>query len=173
MDQQRHCCDLYQSVLCLFSSRFMVCGLTLRSSIPWVVVYTVRECSFTLLHGAVHFPQPHLLGDCLLSTVYSCLLCHRLVTLSTWGSISGLSILFHWPVLLAPGPYWFHYCSSVSTVQPEIEGARILGRCFSGRWEGGSGGRGHVCAYDWFMLMDGRNQYWFGFGGYFLFPYKF
>ena len=34
---------------------------------------------------------------------------------------------------------------------------------FSALWqprgEGGSGGRGHVYTYDWFMLMYGRNQH--------------
>ena len=28
-----------------------------------------------------------------------------------------------------------------------------------GKWEGGSGGRGHVYTYGWFMLMHGRNQH--------------
>lgn len=28
-----------------------------------------------------------------------------------------------------------------------------------GRWEGGSGGRGHMCASGWLMLMYGRNQH--------------
>ena len=29
----------------------------------------------------------------------------------------------------------------------------------SGRWEGGSSGRGHIYTYGWFMLMYGRNQH--------------
>ena len=29
---------------------------------------------------------------------------------------------------------------------------------WGGRWEGGLGGRGHIYAYGWFMLMYGKNQ---------------
>ena len=29
---------------------------------------------------------------------------------------------------------------------------------WGGRWEGGLGGRGHVCTYGWFLLMYDRKQ---------------
>ena len=33
------------------------------------------------------------------------------------------------------------------------------GMGWSGRWEGGSRGTGHMYIYGWFMLMYGRNQH--------------
>ena len=53
------------SVLPMFSSKsFVVSGLKFRSLIhfEFIFVYGVRKCSnFILLHGAVQFPQHHLL----------------------------------------------------------------------------------------------------------------
>ena len=69
-----------QRVFCLCSSKsFIVSGLTLRSLIHFecIFVYGVWECSsFILLHVAFQFSQHHIF-----SIVYSCLLCHKLITL--------------------------------------------------------------------------------------------
>ena len=93
-----------KSILPMFSSKsFIVSGLTLRSLIHYefILAYGVREHSnFILLHVAVQFSQHHLLKR--LSFL------HRifLPTLSKirWqyvhGFISGLSILFHWSIVL-------------------------------------------------------------------------
>ena len=57
-------------------------GITFRPLIhfEFIFVYGVRICSnFILLHVAAYFPQNHLLRDCLFTTVYSCLLCRRLI----------------------------------------------------------------------------------------------
>ena len=71
-----------KSVPPMFSSKnFLVSGLKFRSLIhfEFIFVYGVRECSnFILLHVAVQFSQYHLLKRLFFSTVYSCLLCHRL-----------------------------------------------------------------------------------------------
>ena len=79
-----------------FSKSFIVSDLTFRSLIHYefIFVYGVRKCSnFILLHVAVQFSQHHLLKR--LSLPH----CIFLPPLSH-GFISGLSILFHWPVFL-------------------------------------------------------------------------
>ena len=59
------CCDLYQSVLPMFSSRsFIVSGLMFRSLIhfEFIFVYGVRKCSsFILLQVVDQYSQHHLL----------------------------------------------------------------------------------------------------------------
>ena len=66
----------------MFSPKsFIGSGLTFRSLIhfEFIFVYGVREFSnFIHLHGAVQFPQYHLLKKLYFLLVYSCLLCHRL-----------------------------------------------------------------------------------------------
>ena len=56
--------DLSFKFLSMFSSRcFIVSSLTFKSLIhfEFIFVYGVRKCNFILLHGAVQFPQHHLL----------------------------------------------------------------------------------------------------------------
>ena len=59
--------------------------------------------------------------------------------------MSGLSLLFHWPVLFVPGPYWFHYSSSVSIVQSEVREPEEVGGRF--RREG-------TYVYLWLIRVD-------------------
>ena len=60
-----YCCDLYQSVLTMFSSKsFIVSGLKFRSLMHYefTFMYSVGECSnFIILHVAVQFSQHNLL----------------------------------------------------------------------------------------------------------------
>ena len=87
------------NVLC---NSFTVSGLTFRTWIhfEFIFVYDVKKCFKNhILHVAVHFPQHHLLKDCLSSVIYSCLLSHRLID-HTCGFTSGLSTLFHWSMCL-------------------------------------------------------------------------
>ena len=92
------------SVLILFSSKsFIVSRLTFRSLIhfEFIFVYGVRKCSnFILLHVAVQFSQHHLLKR--LSLPHSIFLppLSKVRYLQMYGFISGLSISFHWSILL-------------------------------------------------------------------------
>ena len=95
-----------ESVRPMFSSKsFIVSGLIFRPLIhfEFIFVYDVRACSNSiLLHVGVQFSQ-HLLKRLSFLVVYSCLLCHRLVDhrgVCVCVFISGLSILFHWPIFL-------------------------------------------------------------------------
>ena len=66
----------------IFSSKsFIVSGLTFRFlfHFEFSFVYGVRECS--IFHFTCSFQLFTYWRDCLFSTVYSCLLCHRLVVL--------------------------------------------------------------------------------------------
>ena len=88
----------------MFSSKsFIVYGLTFRSSVhfEFIFVYGVRRYSnFILLHVAVQFSQRHLLKRLSLP---HCIFLHPLSKIRypyLHGFISGLSILFHWPVFL-------------------------------------------------------------------------
>ena len=88
----------------MFSSKnFIVSGHTFRSLIhfEFIFVYSVRKCSsFILLQMVDQFSQHHLLKR------LSFLHCIFLPPLSkirypqVHGFISGLSILFHWSILL-------------------------------------------------------------------------
>ena len=66
----------------------MVSSLIFSSLIyfEFIIVYSMRIYSnFILLHIPVQFSQHQLLKDCLFPTVYSCLLCHKLIDhLSVW-----------------------------------------------------------------------------------------
>ena len=93
------------SVLPMFSSKsYIVSGPTFRSLIhfEFIFVYGVRKCSnFILLHAVVLFSQHHLLKK--LSLPHSIFLppLSKIRYPSVHGgSISGLSIWFHWSILL-------------------------------------------------------------------------
>ena len=92
------------SVLPMFSSKsFIVSGLTFRSLVHFEFnfVYGVRKYSnFILLHLVVYFFQHHLLkvlsySHCIFLPPKSKIRCSYV-----YGFFSGLSILFHWPILL-------------------------------------------------------------------------
>ena len=95
---------MLSSVLPMVSSKsFIVSGLTFRSLIyfEFIFVCGVRKCSnFILLHVAVPFSQHHLLKR--LSLPHSIVLppLSKLRYPQVHGVISGLSILFHWPIFL-------------------------------------------------------------------------
>ena len=136
-----------KSVLPTFSYSFIVFSLTLRSLIPFesISVYGIRECSnFILLYVAVQFSQYHLLKRL---SLYSCLLCYRLIDHNGTDLLLGflscfidLCVCFF--VLV---PYCFDYC------------------CFMAQFEI----RKHDSAS--YVLSQG----YFCYLGYFLFPYKF
>ena len=94
----------------MFSSRsLIVSGLTFRSLIhfEFIFVYGVRKCSnLILLHVAVQFSQHHLLKRLSLSC---CILLPPLSKIrypQVHGFISGLSILFHWSIVLVLCQYY-------------------------------------------------------------------
>ena len=66
MGRRGSCCDLYQSVLPMFSSKsFIISGLTFRSLIhfEFTFVFGVRKCpNFILLDVADQFFQHYLLN---------------------------------------------------------------------------------------------------------------
>ena len=92
------------SVLLLFSFKsFIVSGLKFRSLIhfEFIFVYGIRKCSnFILLLITVLFSQHNLLKrlsflHCILLPLLS-----KITFSQVHGFISGLSILFHWFILL-------------------------------------------------------------------------
>ena len=92
------------SVLPMCSPKsFTVSALTFRSLIHFelIFVYGVRKWSnFFLLHVAIQFSQHHLLKRLSLP---HCIFLPPLSKISypeVHGFISGLSILFHWPIFL-------------------------------------------------------------------------
>ena len=92
------------SVLPMFSSTsFIVSGLTFMSLIhfEFIFVYGVRECSnFLLLHVAVQFVQHRLLKrDYLFPLCILASFVKDQVPICAW-IIFGLSVLFHWSILL-------------------------------------------------------------------------
>ena len=48
------------------------------------------------------------------------------------------------------------FCMSQGTQTGALHQPRVVG--WGGRWEGGSGRRGHRCTYGWFMLKFDRKQ---------------
>ena len=93
-----------ESVLPMFSSEnFTVSGLTFRSLIhlKFIFVYGVRNCyNFILLHVAIQFSQHHLLKR---SSLPYCIFLPPLSKIrypQVHGFISGLSVLFCWPMFL-------------------------------------------------------------------------
>ena len=105
-----------ENVLPMFSSRcFMVSCLIFKSlsHFEFIFVYGVRECSNCIdLHAAVQLSEHHLLKR--LSFLH-CIFLPLLLEIN-WpqvcGFISGLSILFHWPIYMffVPIPCCFAYC---------------------------------------------------------------
>ena len=92
------------TVLPMLSSKsFISSGLTFRSLIhfAFIFVYGVRKCyNFILLRVAVHFSQHHLLKRL---SVPHCIFLPPLSKIrypEVYGFIPGLSILFHWSILL-------------------------------------------------------------------------
>ena len=86
-----------------FSKSFIVSCLTFRSLIhfQFIFVYGVRKCSnFILLHVAVQFSQHHLLKRLYLPRCIFLSPLPKIRYLQVHGFISGLSVLFHWPVFL-------------------------------------------------------------------------
>ena len=93
-----------KSVLPVFSSKsFIVSGLTFKFLIhlEFIFVYGVRKCpNFVLFHIAVQFFQYHLLKrlsfpHCILLPPLSKIRCPYVR-----GFISGLSIMFYWPIFM-------------------------------------------------------------------------
>ena len=117
-----------ESVQPMFSSRsFIVSGLTFKSLIhfEFIFMYGVRKrCSFILLQVVDQFSQHHLLTR--LSLIY----CIFLLPLSkircpqVYGFISGLCILFHWPIFLS----LCQYQSVLMTValQQSLKSGRLI-----------------------------------------------
>ena len=133
MDWKRYCCDLYQRVFCLFSSRsFMVSLLTFRSLIHFelIFVYGIKEWyNFIFWHVAVQFSQHHLLKRPTSDIVWSCLLCHRLIDHRFMGLFLGflscsidLYFCFCASTILL---WWLWLCSIVWS-----QGAWFLQLCF-------------------------------------------
>ena len=101
MDPKSNCYDLYPQVFCLcFPLRsFIVSYLTVKYlAILSLFLCMVVECSkFILSHVAVSFPSTTYWRDllekeCLFSTVYSCLLCHRLIDHVSVGLFLGCAV---------------------------------------------------------------------------------
>ena len=92
------------SVLPMFSSKsFIISDLTFRSLIhfEFIFVYGVRKYSnFILLHVAFHFSQHHLLKRLSLPHCIFLPPLSKIGYPQVYGSISGLSILFHWSIFL-------------------------------------------------------------------------
>ena len=62
--KKKYCYNLYQSVLLIFSSSFMISGLTFRSLIhfKFIFAYCMRKCcNLILLHVSVQFSEHHIL----------------------------------------------------------------------------------------------------------------
>ena len=92
------------SVLPMFSSKsFIISGFILRSLIhfEFLFVYGIRKCSnFILLHVAVQFSQHHLSKRLSLPHCISLPPLLKIRYPQVLRFVSGLSILFHWPIFL-------------------------------------------------------------------------
>ena len=92
------------NILPMFSSKsFIVSGLSFRSLIhfEFIFVYGPRKCSnFNLLHVSVQLSQHHLLKRLFLPHCIFLPPLSKLRYLQVHGFISGLSLLFHWPIFL-------------------------------------------------------------------------
>ena len=104
MGQRGSCFDVCHRVYCLFSSKtFIVSGLTFKSLIHFecIFVYGVRKCSnFILFHIVAQFFKHHILkrlsfSHCILLPPLSKIRCPYV-----HGFISGLSIMFYWPIFM-------------------------------------------------------------------------
>ena len=116
-DQRKHCYNLCQNVLPMFSTRnFIVSYLIVKSlsHFEFIFVYRVKVCSnFTDLHAAVQLSQHHLLKRLLFSIVYSCLLCQRLINHSVWVYLCFLFCPIDPYVCFVQIHCCFDYCSFV------------------------------------------------------------
>ena len=116
------------SVLPIFSFKsFIVSGLTFKSLIhfEFVFVYGVRKCSnFILLHVAVQFSQHDLLKR--LSLPHCIFLPHlsKIRYPQVHGFISGLSILFHWPIFLFL--CYYHTVLMMVALQYNLKSGRLI-----------------------------------------------
>ena len=88
----------------MFSSKsFIISGFILRSLIhfEFLFVYGIRKCSnFILLHVAVQFSQHHLSKRLSLPHCISLPPLLKIRYPQVLRFVSGLSILFHWPIFL-------------------------------------------------------------------------
>ena len=120
IDLRKYCCNLYQSILPMFSSRnFMVSCHTLRSLIhfEFIFVYGMRKCSeFNVLHVAIQFSQHYLLlikETIFFSIAYCCLLYHRLIDQKHMGLFWGLFCSIDLCVCFVSVPFYFDYYSFI------------------------------------------------------------
>ena len=110
-----------------FSQCFIVSGLTFRSLIHFEFVFVcgVRKCSnFILLHIAVQFSQNHLLKKLSLP---HCIFLPTLSKISypqVHGFISGISVLFHWPIFLFLCQY--HTVLMTVALQSNLKSGRLI-----------------------------------------------
>ena len=113
-----------KSVLPMFSSRsFMVSGLTFRCLIhfKFIFVYGVGEC------GPV--PSTTYWRDCLFSTLYSCLLCCRLIDHKCLGLfLSSLFCFFDLYVCFCVSTilFWLLYLCSMGEVMEHDSSSSVL-----------------------------------------------
>ena len=87
---KKSCCNLCQRILPMFSSKsFIVSSVTFRSLINFWVYFCVWCQEVFWFHSFTcnYLAFSTYWRDCLLSTVYSCLLCHRLGE-HRWVSLS-------------------------------------------------------------------------------------
>ena len=90
-----------ESVLPMFSSKNFIVSWLIFSSLIHFVCFCVwcQKCSnFILLHVVVQFSQHHLLKRLSFLHCIFLILCQRCPKVC--GFISGLSVLFHWPIFL-------------------------------------------------------------------------
>ena len=100
-----------KSVLLMISStNFMVLRLTLRSLFHFegIFVHGIRKSSGSIvLQGSIQLSQYHYWQGYLLSILYSCLLCHTLITHSVWVCFLVLySISLIYVTVLLPKLSW-------------------------------------------------------------------
>ena len=103
-----------EKLLPVFSSRiftFQISGLTFRSLVHCEFIFCV------LCQKVVQFSQHHLLKRLFFSTVYSCLLCHRLIDHVNMGLFGG-SVFCSLDLYVFLCQYNFENCRFV--VQSEI-----------------------------------------------------
>ena len=117
-----------KSILPMFSSRsFIITGVTFKSLMhsQFIFVYDVRECSnFILLHVAVQFSQHHLLKW--LSLPF-CIFLPSLLKIrysQVHGFLSGLSVLFHWSIVLVLCQY--HSVLMTVALQYNLKSGRLV-----------------------------------------------
>ena len=96
------------------------------SHFEFLFVYAVRECSNVIdLHVAFQLSQHHCWRDCLFSTVYSYLLCWRLIECRCMGLFLG-SLLLHWFICLFLCQY--HTVLITVAVQCCLKSGRVMPR---------------------------------------------